>query len=138
MGLTTGETETLSAAGASTSGTGATSFASSSLLVSGPVCGVVMGIVVSEGLDPTGSGRLLMTCGSCGSTSSKILAELETKKVVVRIMKNRLMVDFIVLELNMNACAICVAASLIVLEGRFSLLLLKQISSCVYIHENIV
>jgi cytoskeletal protein CcmA (bactofilin family) len=45
------ETETLSSAGASTSGIGGLAFASS-LLVSGPVCGVVMGIVfVSEGLD---------------------------------------------------------------------------------------
>ena len=124
MGLATGEIETLSPAGASTSGIGGSAFASS-LLVPGPVCGVVMGIVVvSEGLDTNGMGRLLMTCcGSCGTTSSKILAELEIKKLVVRIRKKRLMVAFIVLGLHMNVLAICVAASLIVLEGRFSLLL---------------
>jgi hypothetical protein len=58
--------------------------------MSGPVCGVVLGIVVvSEGLDTNGSGRLLMTCGSCESISSKILAELDIKKVVVKIRKKR-------------------------------------------------
>jgi hypothetical protein len=46
-------------------------------------------VVVSEGLDTNGSGRLLMTCGSCESTSSNILAELDIKKVVVRIRKKR-------------------------------------------------
>ncbi|PNY08622.1 hypothetical protein L195_g005150 [Trifolium pratense] len=74
---------------ASTSGTGGSAFASS-LLVPGPVCGVVLGIVVvSEGLDTNGSGRLLMTCGSCESISSNILAELDIKKVVVRIRKKK-------------------------------------------------